>query len=180
MKSIGYASLIFCTLCLISCSKKNEETSSYREPNLSLASSPAASTATVDESNLESVNSNTEQGVYRESFNNPGSTDPLTTLDQNIAQIKETIPFKIDDATTLVNVQRTDKTVNYIYQVNLKGSNLTQSKKGMESKVKQFICKDSLYQKVAELGFVFNYIYHFTDSQEFKISVSKQDCQPNN
>ncbi len=95
-------------------------------------------------------------------------------LDMQVAQIRGSLPIRVDSATTLTDVSAGSHSINYRYTVTITAQQMEYQKATIQQKVTQLARSVSATRMILAKGVSLNYSYHATDgTQLLFFSVTK-------
>ena len=95
-------------------------------------------------------------------------------LDLQVAQIRGSLPIRVDSATTLTDVSAGSHSINYRYTVTITAQQMEFQKASIQRKVTQLARSVSATRMILAKGVSLNYSYHATDgTQLLFFSVTK-------
>lgn len=95
-------------------------------------------------------------------------------LDMQVAQIRGSLPIRVDSATTLTDVSAGSHSINYRYTVTITAQQMESQKASIQQKVTQLARSVSATRMILAKGVSLNYSYHATDgAQLLFFSVTK-------
>lgn len=95
-------------------------------------------------------------------------------LDMQVAQIRGSLPVRVDSATTLTDVSAGSHSINYRYTVTITAQQMEYQKATIQQKVTQLARSVSATRMILAKGVSLNYSYHATDgTQLLFFSVTK-------
>jgi hypothetical protein len=95
-------------------------------------------------------------------------------LDLQVAQIRGSLPIRVDSATTLTDVSAGSRSINYRYTVTMTAQQMKSQKAIIQQKVTQLARSVSATRIILAKGVSLNYSYHATDGRQLLFfSVTK-------
>lgn len=95
-------------------------------------------------------------------------------LDLQVAQIRSSLPIRVDSATTLTDVSAGSRSINYRYTVTITAQQMKSQKAIIQQKVTQLARSVSATRIILTKGVSLNYSYHATDGRQLLFfSVTK-------
>jgi hypothetical protein len=110
--------------------------------------------------------------------NAPSTSVIDETLTKSVNQLKPTLPKKIDDVTTLIDVWHTGKQMTYLYEVDTRGRPIPANFTALaRNEVVPKVCGSSMKYGIVSYGISYVYRYNVPNgSRVGEFAVTASDC----